>query len=53
VISTSSETGLANLQLWINEIGVAPSYERKSIAKTMLNALLSRGQELGAPTLGF
>jgi ribosomal protein S18 acetylase RimI-like enzyme len=30
-------------QLWINEVGVSPSYQRKGIAKAVLNALFSLG----------
>jgi ribosomal protein S18 acetylase RimI-like enzyme len=34
-------------QLWINEVGVAPSHQRKGIAKRILSALLSIGRDLG------
>jgi ribosomal protein S18 acetylase RimI-like enzyme len=34
-------------QLWINEIGVSPSHQRKGFAKAILDALLSLGRELG------
>ena len=34
-------------QLWINEVGVAPSHQRKGIAKGVLSTLMSVGRELG------
>ena len=34
-------------QLWINEVGVTPSLQKKGIAKALLSALLSLGRELG------
>jgi aminoglycoside 6'-N-acetyltransferase I len=34
-------------QLWINEVGVLPSHQRKGIAKGVLSALISVGRELG------
>lgn len=34
-------------QLWINEVGVAPSHRRKGIAKGVLSALMSIGRDLG------
>jgi len=33
-------------QLWINEVAVSPSHQRKGIAKRVLSALLSLGREL-------
>ena len=35
------------LQLWINEVGVAPQYHRKGVGSRMINALLNLGRELG------
>jgi ribosomal protein S18 acetylase RimI-like enzyme len=34
-------------QLWINEVGVAPSHRGRGIAKTVLRTLLDLGLELG------
>lgn len=34
-------------QLWINEVGVSPSYQGRGIAKAVLKALLNLGLELG------
>jgi ribosomal protein S18 acetylase RimI-like enzyme len=34
-------------QLWINEVGVAPSHQGRGIAKRVLRALLDLGRELG------
>ncbi|MDJ0714565.1 MAG: GNAT family N-acetyltransferase [Prochloraceae cyanobacterium] len=34
-------------ELFINEVGVAPTYQRQGIAKKMLKALLARGKTLG------
>lgn len=34
-------------ELWINEIGVAPTHQRQGIATRVLEALLARGRELG------
>jgi ribosomal protein S18 acetylase RimI-like enzyme len=34
-------------QLWINEVAVAPSHQRRGIAKGVLSALMSVGRELG------
>jgi ribosomal protein S18 acetylase RimI-like enzyme len=34
-------------QLWINEVGVSPSHQRKGFANAVLTALLSLGHELG------
>jgi ribosomal protein S18 acetylase RimI-like enzyme len=34
-------------QLWINEVAVAPSHQRKGIAKDVLSALMSLGRALG------
>jgi ribosomal protein S18 acetylase RimI-like enzyme len=34
-------------QLWINEVAVSPSHQRKGIAKAVLSALISLGRELG------
>jgi ribosomal protein S18 acetylase RimI-like enzyme len=34
-------------QLWINEIGVAPTHQRRGIAKRMLEAMLAHGRALG------
>jgi len=33
--------------LWINEIGVAPAYQRRGLGKKLLGALLDRGGALG------
>jgi ribosomal protein S18 acetylase RimI-like enzyme len=34
-------------QLWINEIGVAPSHQRRGIARQLLDAMLAHGRLLG------
>ena len=34
-------------QLWINEVGVAPSHHRRGIARGLLAALLEHGRTLG------
>lgn len=34
-------------QLWINEVGVAPAYQRRGIGRLLLDALLALGRALG------
>ena len=34
-------------QLWINEMGVAPSHQRRGIGKQILERLLEHGRSLG------
>ena len=34
-------------ELWINEVGVAPSYQRQGIAKSMMKPMLQLGTRLG------
>jgi aminoglycoside 6'-N-acetyltransferase I len=34
-------------QLWINEIGVAPSHQRRGIGRRLLEAMLAHGRALG------
>lgn len=34
-------------QLWINEIGVAPTHQRRGIGRLLLDALLALGRTLG------
>ena len=34
-------------ELWINEVGVAPSHQRRGLGKQLLRAIFARGQELG------
>ena len=34
-------------QLWINEVGVAPSHQRRGIARRLLDAMLDHGRALG------
>jgi ribosomal protein S18 acetylase RimI-like enzyme len=34
-------------QLWINEVGVAPSHQRQGIARRLLDAMLAHGRTLG------
>lgn len=34
-------------EMWINEVGVAPSHQRNRIASAILQRLLARAQELG------
>ncbi|HMC54236.1 MAG: GNAT family N-acetyltransferase [Gemmatimonadetes bacterium] len=34
-------------ELWVNEVGVAPSHEGQGIGRRLLAALLARGRELG------
>src|SRR3712207_6411736 len=34
-------------ELWVNEVGVAPSHQRRGIGRALLEALFARGRELG------
>jgi aminoglycoside 6'-N-acetyltransferase I len=34
-------------ELWINEVGVAPSHQRRGLGKRLLQAIFARGRELG------
>ena len=34
-------------QLWINEVGVAPSHQRQGIARRLLEAMLAHGRAIG------
>jgi aminoglycoside 6'-N-acetyltransferase I len=34
-------------QLWINEVGVAPSHQRRGIGRQLLDAILAHGRALG------
>jgi aminoglycoside 6'-N-acetyltransferase I len=34
-------------QLWINEVGVAPSHRRQGIGRRLLDAMLAHGRALG------
>lgn len=34
-------------ELWINEVGVAPSHQRRGLGRRLLRALFARGRELG------
>ena len=34
-------------QLWINELGVAPSHERRGIGSRLIEAMLAHGRRLG------
>ena len=34
-------------ELWINEVGVAPSHQRRGIARLLLDAMLAHGRTLG------
>jgi ribosomal protein S18 acetylase RimI-like enzyme len=34
-------------ELWVNEVGVAPSHRRRGIARILLNALSKHGRSLG------
>ncbi len=34
-------------ELWVNEVGVAPSHQQQGIGQQLLRALFSRGRELG------
>ena len=34
-------------QLWINEVGVAPTHQRRGIARQLLDAMLAHGRTLG------
>lgn len=36
-------------QLWINEIGVAPTHQRRGIGRRLLDAMLAHGRTLGCP----
>ena len=37
-------------ELWINEVGVAPSYQGKGIGKAIIKEMLRLGQDLGCKT---
>ncbi len=37
-------------ELWVNEVGVAPAYRRKGIARRLLSALFDLGVEMGCRT---
>jgi len=34
-------------ELWVNEVGIAPSHQRQGIGRALLEALFARGRELG------
>jgi ribosomal protein S18 acetylase RimI-like enzyme len=34
-------------ELWINEVGVAPSHQRRGLGKRLLQAIFARGRDLG------
>lgn len=34
-------------ELWINEVGVAPTHQRRGIGRLLMQALFARGRELG------
>ena len=34
-------------ELWINEVGVAPTHQRQGLGRKLLEALFARGRELG------
>src|SRR3712207_5324777 len=34
-------------ELWVNEVGVAPSHQRQGVGRALLEALFARGRELG------
>lgn len=34
-------------ELWVNEVGVAPSYRNQGLGRQLLRALFARGRELG------
>ena len=34
-------------ELWVNEVGVAPSHQRRGLGQRLLRALFARGRELG------
>lgn len=36
-----------SVQLWINEVGVAPAYHRRGIGRRLMEALFDRGRALG------
>jgi aminoglycoside 6'-N-acetyltransferase I len=40
-------TDLIPPELWVNEIGVAPSYRNQGIGRQLLQTLFIRGRELG------
>ena len=37
-------------ELWVNEVGVAPTHQRRGIGRQLLHALFARGRELGCQT---
>lgn len=37
-------------ELWVNEVGVAPSHRRQGVGERLLHALFARGSELGCRT---
>ena len=34
-------------ELWVNEVGVAPTHQRQGLGRQLLTALFARGRELG------
>jgi aminoglycoside 6'-N-acetyltransferase I len=34
-------------ELWVNEVGVAPAYQRRGIGRQLLRALFERAREVG------
>ncbi len=34
-------------ELWVNEVGVAPTHQRQGLGRDLLQALFARGRELG------
>ena len=34
-------------ELWVNEVGVAPTHQRQGLGRKLLQALFARGRELG------
>ena len=35
-------------ELWVNEVGVAPSHQRRGLGKRLLHALFAHGRDLGS-----
>jgi aminoglycoside 6'-N-acetyltransferase I len=34
-------------ELWVNEVGVAPSYQKQGVGRRLMQALFARGREVG------
>ena len=48
-MTTSTRAGRpsSSPELWVNEVGVAPSHQRQGVGRALLEALFARARELG------